>query len=134
MKKFLTVIILILLTYLACPMVSYAGEPFDTVTGYLEALKSGDTLVLKSHIGGRLYQNRKVLLEDNAQYSEFLRKFYEGSRFRILAVVTDEKNQINKFVDVEFQFQGGNKSLISFVVTKDPFGVWKIVDEIEGSR
>jgi len=134
MKKFLKVIILISLTFLACPIISYAEEPFDTVNGYLEALKRGDTLVLKSYIGGRLYQKRKVLLEDNSQYPEFLRKFYDGSRFRILALVTDEKKPSNKFVDVEFQFPGGNKSLISFVVTKDPSGVWKIMDEIEGSR
>jgi hypothetical protein len=119
---------------LAGPIVSDAKEPLDAVYGYLEALKNGDPVALRSYIGGPIFQQRQSLLEDNTQYSEFLKKYYNGTKFLIFEAETDAVRPNFAIVDVEFQYPGGNKSMISFVLKKDSSGKWKIVDEILDSR
>jgi hypothetical protein len=55
----------------------------ETVFPFLEALKNGDVDLIKQYIAGDMYESRKILLEQNEEYPEFLRKYYEGVQFYI---------------------------------------------------
>lgn len=109
-----------------------AEEPFDTVAGYLDALQAGDTVGVKSHIGGRLYRNKELLLDQNDEYPNFLRKFYRDAQFYISDQLTDLGPQ-GQGVKVEVDFPGGNSSESIAVVEQADDGSWKVVDEIEAS-
>jgi hypothetical protein len=63
-----------------------------------------------------------------------LKKYYNDTEFLIFEAETDAIRPHFSIVDVEFQYPGGNKSMISFVLNKDTSGKWKIVDEILDSR
>lgn len=116
---------------LACPNVSNADNISDAVNRYLSALTRGDTSALKTSVGGRLYQSRKILLEDNTEYSEFLKNFYQSSTFRIIDISPDTTTSNKVIATVEFEFPGGDTSKTKLTVAKDMAGQWKIVDETD---
>ena len=129
MRPLLIVIISLAVMSMSFTTVVEADEVTDMVNGYLNALTSGDTILLKAYIGGQFYNSRKSLLEKNADYSEFLRDFYKSSKFRIVNVEPDDRNPDDKRVTVEFLFSGGNISRTALVVSMDSSGEWKIIDE-----
>jgi hypothetical protein len=108
-----------------------AEEPFDTVARYAEALRTGDTIGIKSQIGGRLYEKRELLLDQNLEYPDFLRNFYKGAVFHISNELIDMGEQ-GQGVMVEVLFSDGNASEIVTIVERAADGSWKIVDEVEG--
>src|SRR5512147_1757621 len=62
-----------------------AKNPVDSATRIqstfaivFQALQSGDVQTLKSHMAGHMYEQYKVLLEQNSEYPAFLRNFYRG--------------------------------------------------------
>ena len=107
-----------------------AEEPFDTVASYTEALRAGDTAAVKSHIGGRLYETREVLLDQNEEYPDFLRNLYDGAVFHISDELTDLGPQ-GQGVAIEVSFPDGHISKSVAIVEQTPNGKWEIVDEVE---
>ena len=55
-----------------------AEEPRETVIQYYEASMIGDVGTMRRLSGGPFYNRRKVLLEKNKSYPEYLIKFYSG--------------------------------------------------------
>jgi len=53
-----------------------APEPGDTVIQFFKASKHGDTKTITQLISGSFYNQRKVLLEKNKDYPNFLRESY----------------------------------------------------------
>jgi len=104
-----------------------ASEPQEAVKAYFEAMKNGDVQTMKSYMGGKLYQRRKVLLEKNQKYPEFLIGFYEGAELEVLDVQGD-------IVHIGIQFPNGSKRQHRLVMQKDPDGQWRIVDELTFDR
>jgi len=107
-----------------------AEEPFDTVASYTEALQAGDTIAVKSCIGGRLYETREVLLDQNEEYPDFLRNLYDGAVFHISDELTDLGPQ-GQGVAIEVSFPDGHISKSVAIVEQAPNGKWEIVDEVE---
>ena len=107
-----------------------AGEPFDTVTGYTEALRAGDTIRVKSYIGGRLYKKKELLLDHNDEYPEFLRNFYEGAEIDVSDQLTDLGPR-GQGVNVTVRFPGGYVSENMAIVEQAADGSWKVIDEVE---
>jgi hypothetical protein len=103
-----------------------AIEPNDTVLRYFEALQKGDITTIKDSITGEMYKKRKVLLERNENYPEFLRKVYRSAEFEITeTTVKDRDAQIN--VDVNFPDE---KRSFTLFLKRDDEGNWKIFKEI----
>jgi hypothetical protein len=107
-----------------------AEEPFDTVLSYAEALRTGDTIRIKSHIGGRLYEKRELLLDQNEEYPDYLRKFYDGAVFQISNELTD-LGERGQGVEIEIRFPSGHRSEIMAIVEQEPGGSWTVVDEVD---
>lgn len=55
----------------------------ETVLPFFEALKNGDVKLIKKYIAGYMYESKKVLLEQNMEYPEFLRNYYQGVEFYV---------------------------------------------------
>ena len=74
---------------------------------FFEALKNGDVSSLLGLISGEMYKNNRVLLEQNKQYPEFLRKYYSGAKFRVEKAVQMNGEVV---VDVLIEFPSGRQS------------------------
>jgi hypothetical protein len=109
-----------------------AEEPSDTVVNYTEALRAGDTAGVKSYIGGRLYEKREVLLDQNEEYPDFLRKRYDGAVFQISDELIDLGAQ-GQGIAIEVSFPTGHISKSIVIVEQAQDGSWEIVDEVEAS-
>ena len=103
-----------------------AFEPIDTVLSYLQALKDGNIEAIKDSIAGELYKKRKVLLEQNENYSEFLKKIYQDAEFQITKTTAKDDKV---FISVAVDFSG-RKTNFTFLLLKNAAGNWKIYEEI----
>ena len=103
-----------------------ALEPDDTVLKFLQALKNGNIEMIKNSISGEFLNKRKVLLEQNENYSEFLKKVYQEAEFRI-----NETTEIDNDVLVNVEVNSPNgKTELNLLLKKDLEGNWKIFKEI----
>ena len=105
------------------PSTMYAAEPQAIVKSYFEAMKNGDVQTMKFYLGGKLYQKRKILLEKNKKYPEFLVGFYEGAELEVMEVH-------DGFVRIQIKFPNGSKKHHNLILRRDASGQWKIVDEL----
>ena len=86
MKKsklfFSMLLIIIFCSFLQAQEVPVSDDGYEdvineTVFPFLEALKNGDVSLIKQYIAGDMYESRRILLEQNKEYPEFLRKYYQ---------------------------------------------------------
>ena len=83
---------------------------------YFNALKEGDVTAIKRYLGPDLYQKNRVLLEQNKEYPEFLRTFYQGVTITIEKAAKANGNII---VDVVLEFPNGDRNLTQLSLVKD---------------
>ena len=126
MNKTIVYILLAVFLVSFSSITAHALEPNETVLSYFQALKNGDIETVKGLITGEMYNKRKVLLEQNENYSEFLKKVYQEAEFRI-----NETNEIDNdvLVNVEVNTLNG-KTEFNLLLKKDMDGNWKIFKEI----
>jgi len=120
-----------LLILIACNSLAFSMEnaPADTVLNYFQACENGDVNTIRSLIVDRFYQRRRVLLEDNEEYPEFLRSYYSGMRIEIIATEVEGENG-NAAVRFEQTFPNGNIIDATLILKKNTDSIWKISDEI----
>ena len=70
MNKTIVYILLAVFLVSFSSIAANALEPNDTVLSYFQALKNGDIETIKGLITGEMYNKRKVLLEQNENYSD----------------------------------------------------------------
>lgn len=107
-----------------------APEPGDTVSQFFEASKNGDTKTITQLISGSFYDQRKVLLEKNTEYPNFLRRYYRGTELQIGNTVMEEDGTVG-VVGMTIQFPDGKVNTTKLLLKKDAAGIWKIVDEMD---
>ncbi|MER3445423.1 MAG: hypothetical protein C4291_00690 [Candidatus Dadabacteria bacterium] len=100
--------------------------PVSTVIQFYKASKNGDIETMKRFISGSFYNRRKVLLEENKEYPNFLRQHYQGTKIR---VVNSNITKDNAVVDISIEFPDGSIDVNSLLLKKDASGIWRIVDE-----
>ena len=127
MNNFILWAILSGLVLLSHSIADAAQEPQDVVTAYFYAMKSGDVVTMKSYLDGKLLKKRKILLEKNTSYPDFLRNLYEKGDIQV-----GEAN--DGVVKVMIHFPDGNMQVHQLVVNQNSSGQWKIVDEISKDR
>jgi uncharacterized membrane protein YvbJ len=103
------------------------ASPDECVVQFFEASKNGDTARMKQLMTGSFYQQRKVLLEENTTYPDFLRKHYDGAHLQITNMREEPRGWV---VEVRIKYADGNVDSNKFLVQKDASGTWKIIQDI----
>jgi hypothetical protein len=127
MNNFVSGVLLSSLVLFSFSVAHAAQDPRDVVAAYFQAMKNGDIVAMKSYIGGKLYNKRKILLEQNVNYPDFLRKYYADGDIQ----VGEAQDGV---VKVLVQFPDGSIHTYQLVVEQAPDGDWRITDEISRGR
>ena len=135
--------------------------PSDTVLKFYEASRHGDVETMKTLIAGPYYKNRKTLLEKNADYPEFLKRYFRGVEIRLEPPsIGNEKMVAEKHqrlyqrdyvdnkreplapsaptdnhlavVNVLLKFPDRGNIDVKLLLDQEADGSWKIVDEVLG--
>lgn len=113
----------------------YADVINETVLPFFEALKNGDVNLIKQVVAGDMYEKKKVLLEQNTEYPDFLRNYYEGVAFYVDAVDT-KGDYVIVYISMEYpNGDSGTGKLYLWHINEITPGVhetgrWKIIDFI----
>ena len=107
-----------------------AGEPgpAETVRQFYLASQNGNVTDMRQLIAGTFYNRRKVLLEQNSEYPQFLRSHYLDARITVDRVILDETNAVAT-VTAGISYPDGNRESHDLVLKQDVSGSWKIVGE-----
>lgn len=105
------------------------SNPGDIVIQYFEAAQTGDVETMKQLIAGSFYNRRKVLLEENEGYPNFLIEHYEGTKVQLSNVVIKKDNMV-AVVGVKLLFADGGVDTTKLLLKRDTGGTWKIVEEM----
>lgn len=105
----------------------------ESVYSFFKALKEGDVDSIKQLIAGEVYESKKVLLEKNKEYPEFLKNYYQGIEFYV-----ENATQSGNYIIVDFliEFPGGNRNLARLYLEQSKIntsgshedGIWRIID------
>jgi hypothetical protein len=81
------------------------------LTQHVLALQRGDVAALKQQLSssGEAYRQYRTLLEQNPTYPEFLRNFYQGSRFAVGNIVRGQGNEV--IADLIIELQSGSRTV-----------------------
>ena len=128
-KTISTITCLLILIGCSNLVFSMGNAPAEIVLNYFQACKNGDVSTMKSLITDRFYQRRRVLLEQNEQYPEFLKSRYSAMQFQI---VSSEIEEISGYAQVVLQqtSPGGTSTDSTLILRQDAGGFWKISDEV----
>ena len=126
LKRFYLLIFLIAL--FVNPLAVYSENfPSNTVLSYFETLKMGDIETLKNYTSENFYRKNIVLLEQNKNYPEFLKKFYKGSIVEIIDI--EYINERDAVVTVKVIFINKSVGVHKFLLSEYD-GEWKIREEL----
>ncbi|MDL1980237.1 MAG: hypothetical protein LWX02_01930 [Deltaproteobacteria bacterium] len=78
----------------------------DVIHPFFKSLKDGDINAIKLHLSSAIYNEYKRLLEENKDYPQFLRDYYQDAKFR-----TERAKEIDGdvVVDVVIEFPNGSR-------------------------
>lgn len=79
-----------------------------TLRPFFNALKNGNVEIIKRYITGEMYEESRILLEENKGYSEFLRERYKDAVFSVKRGVSSDRHLM---VDIEVEFPGRGKQI-----------------------
>lgn len=97
--------------------------PEDVVDQYFSALKEGNITSLKETMSDSFYNKRKILLERNASYADFLVENYRDVQINVLNVdIGDDKAHVT----VEKFRAGDDREEIVLILVKIDDWTWKI--------
>ena len=96
--------------YLASVQTDEAFQPL------FSAMKNGEVGKIKNYISGEMLQRNRVLLEQNREYPDFLRKFYDGAQFKVVKAV---RNGDIVVANIMIIFQDGYESEIRLQLHRD---------------
>lgn len=104
-------------------------EPSQTVVYYFDALKTGNIEAIKNSVAGEFYAEQKILLEENAQYPNFLRKNFANASFRLGNIYQPSADRA--IVNVTIYFADGSESPTVFHLERISADyTWRIVKEV----
>jgi hypothetical protein len=84
------------------------------------AMKNGEVEKIKNYISGEMFERNRVLLEQNREYPDFLREFYDGAQFKVVEAV---RNGDIVLANIRVIFQDGYESEIRLQLHRDRSGL-----------
>ena len=101
--------------------------PDNTVLNYFIACQNGDIETIKQIITGPFYEKRKVLLNSNTEYSDFLARRFNGVKINLISVSISEENNSSDVI-IEREYPQGSRLQSKFILMEDENRIWKIYD------
>jgi hypothetical protein len=101
-------------------------KPNAVVLNYFQALKQGDIETIKKYIMGEFYNKKKILLEENNKYPEFLRRHYKNVTVRIIDTNIEDREAT---VVVGIRFPNGKENYLEMNLKQTSQNSWKIFRE-----
>lgn len=80
------------------------------------ALQSGDLPAIKDFMHDSMYQQYRVLIEQNSEYGQHLRDYYEGATFELLEVSEAPGAYLGT---VSISWPNGKRSVFDLLVSED---------------
>jgi hypothetical protein len=108
------------------------GEVDSTFTDLFNALKDGDVNRIKSYLSAEEYADYKVLFEQNTDYPEFLRSYYQGATARVVrvdSVLSSDDEVIGEF---EIDFPDGEATTTRMRMKRDGAERWNVKKVLAG--
>jgi hypothetical protein len=102
-----------------------------TFADVFQALQAGDVAALKGHLSGAMYEQYKVLLEENSEYPAFLRNFYKGATFSVDNIAHQGDNAL---VDVIITFPSGSRTVTKMLLKQVDSNNWKLMRVVHDNR
>ena len=129
--KYISYILLSMFLVLSLSHVEHAQaeQPAETILLYFESVRKGDVDRIKSFLGGNLFNKRKVLLEKNKKYPDFLRNRFGEAKFTVEGLPKN-LTDTTKSVLVRISFDDGSSISTNLVVQQTTAGDWKIIDQL----
>lgn len=129
--KYMWFVILGTMIFISFPNTAISSDesPAEIVKAFFNASVNGDVIEMKKHISGAFYRRRRVLLEKNTEYADYLKNYYSGMTFSIVSSDVDENLRSAKIV-VKQQFNDVNSFNTTLLLEQESDGTWKINDEI----
>ena len=112
---------------ISAPLSAQDTGPAYTVMQYFSACQRGDIDEIKSLVAGPLYAKKSSLLNNNADYSNFLIQQFKGVKAVIISE-TQSNDNMGTEVILERQHPGGSFLQTKYVVRYND-NAWKIYDE-----
>lgn len=132
MKNILLSAVCAVLLLVSTPKALWANQDaLDIVYRYTAALASGDVEEIKNVLSGRIYNSRKVLIEQNTEYPNSLRSYYSGASFGVAMSAGDSEHYPEGLlVNVQIIFGNGNSGTETLILMESDRGNsdWRIVD------
>jgi ABC-type transporter MlaC component len=113
---------------------SVVREVDNTFTDLFNALKDGDVNRIESYLSAEEYADYKVLFEQNTDYPEFLRSYYQGATVRIVrvdSVLSSDDEVIGEF---KIDLPGGEAMTTRMRMKKNRGGGWNIKKVLAGQH
>ena len=139
-KIFMTILVVSLIDFanLYCTIAAQADEPgvnvedeqiTQVLNNLFDALRSGNTGTLKRLFAGEMYAKNKTLLEQNAEYPDFLRNYYQGAIFTITEITPSGDDVLAGFTVLS---ANGRMQTIHMLLTKqDEPKKWFIIKQVQ---
>lgn len=127
MRKLVIVLLLALQQFSLNPALAQDVPAVTIVETFYSALKAGDTETVRALIGEPLSSQYHVLLTQNSDYPDFLRRHYNGSSGKVVA--TNPVGSGEATVEFDITFQDGSHSVLRFHVQAQQDASWKIVEQ-----
>jgi hypothetical protein len=111
---------------------SVIGEITATFTSLFAAFRAGDVQTIKSYLSAEEYARNKVLFEQNKDYPNLLRSFYQGAAVRvgeIHSVLNASNDVVAEFI---VEFPSGETINTGMRLTRDVAGRWIVKKYLAG--
>jgi hypothetical protein len=104
------------------------SEVEQFMTSYFQALQTGDVQFLLSVLAPPLLNNRRLLLERNTAYPDYLRNYYKNATFNVASITASEHGVFT--VDSEIFFGDHPNPMKSRFFLKEMDHMLKLFNEI----
>jgi len=91
----------------------YAGLRDQVLAPLYQAMQAGDLGTIKRYLQGDTYEQYRILLERNKNYSQFLKNYYAGATFEVGQIVTVDRDYV---ADILIYWPTGQTSIVKLRV------------------
>jgi hypothetical protein len=99
---------------------SQVRQATNVIVPFFQALQNGDVQTIKQYLSPSLYAQYQVLLEQNREYPDFLRKYYQGAKLQLRKISAKQGHTVVRAV---INFPTGETSTMNVILKDEKTGL-----------